>query len=249
MKVIGIYLIIVGHFIIPRPPYIEYVYVFSVPLFFAISGFLYKRVESDKKFWMKLLKSLCLPMLAICAALYVYDSLMAIIHHNYVWTDFPTRLSNILLGVQSDNRGNGLQVCWFIYTLICLKITVQYIPSKYLMAIFMPVTIALIVILHLVNPMFLCRNSIVISVLCLPFFALGMLAKRHYDAIVSAIERKTYLACCFSISIVMVCVIGYFNGPAWLYQCQFGNDFTLYLMGGGKWYGSSVPNFLLIATI
>lgn len=249
MKVIGIYLIIVGHFIIPRPPYIEYIYVFSVPLFFTISGFLYKQVDSNRKFWIKLFKQLCLPMLAICAVLYIYDSLMALIHHNIVWTDFPRRLFNVLLGVQSDNRGNGLQVCWFIYTLICLKILVQYIPHKYLFAILMPVLIVLIDVLHLVNPMFQCKNSIVISSLCLPFFALGMLAKKHYDAIVTVIERKTHFTCLFCLLIVMVYIIGHFNGPAWLYQCQFGKDLVLYICGGGKWYNSYIPHFFQIATI
>lgn len=232
MKVIGIYLIIVGHFIIPRPPYIEYIYVFSVPLFFVISGFLFKHVESHKKFWTKQLKTLFIPMVLICAVLYAYDSSMNIVHHSFDFADFPKRVYNVLLGVHSDDRGNGLQVCWFIYTLICLKVIFQYISQRYLIAIFMSVAIVLMVVLHLVNPLFLCKNSIVISGLCLPFFWIGICMRKKYEAIAAFVGRKTNFVSLFCLSVAMVCVIGYFNGPAWLYQCQFGKDFTLYIMGG-----------------
>lgn len=232
MKIIGIYLIIVGHFIIPRPPFVEYIYVFSVPLFFVISGFLFRRIESNKKFWVKLFKSLCLPMLAICAVLYVYDSFIAIIHHNFTFADLPIRVFNVLMGVHSDDRGNGLQVCWFIYTLICLKILFQYIRQKILIGIVISITIVLMVILHLRNPMFLCKNSIVISGLCLPFFWLGMVVQRHYDEVTTVVKRKPCNFFLLCLSIVMVFVVGHFNGPAWIYQCQFGKDITLYFVGG-----------------
>lgn len=48
MKVLGIYFIIVGHIF---PVGKEFVYAFSVPLFFLISGFLSHREEDCSVFW------------------------------------------------------------------------------------------------------------------------------------------------------------------------------------------------------
>lgn len=62
MKVIGIYIIIAGHLM---PPGYKFVYMFSVPLFFIISGFLTKREESNVIFWKKLWKKLAIPALVL----------------------------------------------------------------------------------------------------------------------------------------------------------------------------------------
>lgn len=44
----------------------QIIYMFSVPLFFFISGFLSKTNETEKVFWSKLFRSLVLPLLIIC---------------------------------------------------------------------------------------------------------------------------------------------------------------------------------------
>lgn len=50
LKVLGMYLIVVGHMFSPGN---EFVYVFSVPLFFISSGFLTKREDSLRAFGKK----------------------------------------------------------------------------------------------------------------------------------------------------------------------------------------------------
>ena len=62
MKAIGIVLIVYGHFF---SFYNRYVYVFSVPLFFVISGFLCRRETDTKLFWKKLWYNLVVPLLLI----------------------------------------------------------------------------------------------------------------------------------------------------------------------------------------
>ena len=50
MKAIGIGLIVYGHFF---SLYDIYVYVFNVPMFFLISGFLCKKESANRIFWEK----------------------------------------------------------------------------------------------------------------------------------------------------------------------------------------------------
>lgn len=63
MKTIGIYLIVLGH-MFPKPGTI-FIYSFSVPLFFFISGFLFSRSETFGSFLIKNIKSLIVPYLFI----------------------------------------------------------------------------------------------------------------------------------------------------------------------------------------
>lgn len=231
MKVIGIYLIVCGHFSQPRPPFIAYIYVFNVPLFFIISGFLFRKETDIRLFWRKLWKNLLLPMLSICFFLWCYDSFISLVRHEpFVMNDIPVRFWNILTGIQSDNRGNGLQVCWFIYTLAILKILMQYIPQRILLLFIMPLSLSFIIIASMQETNFLNRSAIIISVLCLPFFMLGYLAKLIDFPKMASSNRTLYLL--GTVTLLITIIIGYHNGPAWVYQCQFGKDFTLYFLGG-----------------
>ena len=51
MKVIGMYFIIAGHLF---PKGYTYIYIFNVPIFFIISGFLYKYENSNIYFFKKI---------------------------------------------------------------------------------------------------------------------------------------------------------------------------------------------------
>ena len=64
MKALGMLLIIWGHCF--PVGLTSFVYAFSVPLFFVISGYLSKREESLKVFWKKNFRSLIVPYLLLC---------------------------------------------------------------------------------------------------------------------------------------------------------------------------------------
>lgn len=76
MKAIGMGLIVYGHF---SSLYDIYVYVFSVPLFFLISGFLSRRESDRKVFWKKLFFNLIVPLLIICPINYLIKAVMGFI--------------------------------------------------------------------------------------------------------------------------------------------------------------------------
>ena len=89
MKAIGIGLIVYGHFF---SLYDIYVYVFSVPLFFLISGFLCKKESDDKVFWKKLWYNLITPMLIICTINYLIGAV-----RGYFFSSQPNLPENPIL--------------------------------------------------------------------------------------------------------------------------------------------------------
>ncbi len=120
MKAIGIYLIVYGHLFSVGH---WYVYTFSVPLFFLISGFLCKREENLSLFWKKIWYNLVLPLLLISFINYAIGSIFAIIKGNYDVGGLWKFLIDLLLGFHSS-----VGSLWFVYTLILLKIIHQHLP-------------------------------------------------------------------------------------------------------------------------
>ena len=120
MKAIGIYLIVLGHFFSLGD---KYVYVFNVP-FFLISGFLCKKEPVVRDFWNKLWYNLVVPMLIISTINYLYGTLkngaIDILALKYF-------IIHVFLGFHA-----GIGTCWFVYTLILLKIIHQYSPKHVL---------------------------------------------------------------------------------------------------------------------
>lgn len=110
MKVIGIYLIVAGHFF---PVGNEYIYVFSVPLFFLVSVFLSKAKsfsETLRSIW----RNLYLPMLIIVAIYFLEGIVLGSIKTGH---DILSYWCRFILGDQAV-----LKDCWFIYNLILLKL-------------------------------------------------------------------------------------------------------------------------------
>lgn len=125
MKVIGIYFIIAGHMFSLGS---DYIYTFSVSLFFAISGFLCHYEEDSKVFWSKLWRNLIVPMLLMCIIILMCEVVIRVLLGKIVWSMIPIRLYNILVGNQGKGvTGGGVGMCWFIYTLAICKIIYQYV--------------------------------------------------------------------------------------------------------------------------
>lgn len=126
MKTIGIYLIVLGH-MFPKPGTI-FIYSFSVPLFFFISGFLFSRSETFGSFLIKNIKSLIVPYLFInVICLFV----LLCFNADFSMQDSLKSLLGILIGA---NQGK-MSVCavtkptCFIYTLFFLRIGLFFISS------------------------------------------------------------------------------------------------------------------------
>ena len=170
MKVIGIYFIIAGHFF---PVGNEYIYAFSVPLFFIISGFLGKREDDNALFWKKLHKNLILPCIVICAIVHLLDIISSIRLHIFRWEHIPQHILNCIVGIHGlDTDAGGLGMCWFIYTLAICKIISQFVGKNRILFI---VTLLLCVAISIVyNEQGLhLRNAVVDTTLAFPLYAMG----------------------------------------------------------------------------
>lgn len=66
------------------PKYHEYVYVFSVPLFFVISGYLCKKEDSSMIFWDKTVHRLLMPSFILLIPLLVKYIIFALKHGDLI---------------------------------------------------------------------------------------------------------------------------------------------------------------------
>jgi len=228
MKVIGMYFIIAGHI---SPIGHEYIYVFSVPLFFVVSGFLCKYEPSDKVFWNKLFRNLVLPCILISFICMCYDASAQYRLGLFQWTYIPKRIFSCLTGMQGRNLDEGgLGLCWFIYSLVICKILFQY-TFKRKQALFFSLLCCLIVA-YLVNKDYPnLYNAVPNTCLAFPFFVGGGVFRVFYERIDFSLSRKYYFLL-MVFGILMVVLVQELNGTPWMFKAVYGNDLLLFFTGG-----------------
>ena len=120
MKTIGISLIVYGHFF---SLFDIYVYVFSVPMFFILSGFLSKHEKDSRFFGRKIFFNLVLPLIILCTFSYIIKwAFFLFSAQPQVSPENPLAFYiKLLAGVHG-----AVGTLWFVYTLIILKIILQY---------------------------------------------------------------------------------------------------------------------------
>ena len=228
MKALGIYLIVLGHFFSVG---CKFVYVFHVPLFFMISGFLSKREVDRHDFWMKLWYNLVVPMLLMAVANFAYTSILQLFDGTFEWKTFYWFARNVLFGMVS-----GFGNLWFVYTLILLKIIFQYCSSA---KFFYSLTVVMLALAYLYNsldlsgfPFFMKEpNSIIDVCTAFPFFALGIFV-RDYKVQLNAWNNKAALGLLFVCGLFFVIICMCYNKGLGLHCCYFGGNMLLFLLGG-----------------
>ena len=230
MKAIGIVLIAYGHFF---SLFDRYVYVFSVPLFFVISGFLCK-IESDTKvFWKKLWYNLVVPLLLICVLNYLIAAVKGLLSDNYPLPANPLLfLWNMSIGLHSAVGG-----LWFVYTLIILKIILQFTSRAYLHFLWF-VAFAVLAYVHNhydVSLFGIHPSKLVWSIpdtfVSYPFFIIGY-GLRHWKEQISAYKPNKYTICWIVISLLLVFLCGHHHEYVFMVVCGYGDNFLLFLLGG-----------------
>lgn len=228
MKVLGIYLVVLGHFYSIGE---KFIYVFHIPLFFLISGFLSKR-ESDKHvFWKKLWYNLAVPMLVMTVINFVYACVVQLWNGTIDWSTFYWFVRNVVFGMVA-----GFDTLWFVYTLMLLKMVFQYCSNQ---KIFYALSVMLLALAYVYNhanlsglPFFLNQpNAIVDACTAFPFFALGVFA-RDYKHLLNVWSQKGWLIFLAVIGFFFVLVCWSYNGNVALYACCYGGNMLLFLLGG-----------------
>lgn len=225
MKAIGIYFIVAGHLF---PVGYIYVYSFSVPLFFIVSGFLSKREDSTKLFWKKLWFNLFIPMLIICVVnLFINLALRKV--GIYSVLKFPFQF---LLGFHS-----ALKCLWFVYTLICLKILLQFTPKNIFVETLLFVALPLMGIWIDLHPIvfgydIVTRpNALIDTTIAYPFYIIGFYLRR-WKNVFKNFNNFTLQIIVLILAITILGVGARFNGEVWMYINGYGNNFSLFLLDG-----------------
>lgn len=230
MKVIGIYLIAYGHlFSIGN----IYVYVFSVPLFFIISGFLCKKEENTNTFWKKLWYNLILPMILISLLNFIIGILLSVRKGVFDPASIYKFPIFAILGFHA-----GVGTLWFVYTLIILKVINQYLPSRIASAIVSFIIFpAMGIAINHWNPtvhgvsLVYSSNAAINVCMASPFFCIGTLLRTKKSQLVSFDSLKLQiLLFVFCLAIVYLC--GRYNGGVWMYIDGYGNNIVLFIIGG-----------------
>lgn len=218
MKVIGMYFIIAGHLF---PAGYKYIYAFSVSLFFLISGFLYKQESSHLIFWKKILFNYVIPVFCIRTIMYFWE------RYIYTGSDIFLNLFEYWVFMLKGYQ-NCIGACWFIYTLILIRILFQYLPyAKVHLILFMILTwTAIYLNMHNIH-----RNNAILNLtVAYQPYAIGYLIKRfksQFDVYQPSL-LTIVISLVISISLLFLC--GKYNGNVWLYNNDYGWSFTIYII-------------------
>jgi len=228
MKAIGMYFIVLGHFFTYG---YKYIYVFSVPVFFLISGFLCKKETDFKLFWMKLWYNLMVPMLIICFLYFIFNSISVSVSHAFSFTRIKFYFVYSLLGFQSS-----LGTLWFVYTLTLLKIIYQFSSNRMTSVFILAVSLVGAYLFNNTNCIHnhsLLHNPNAISnvLVAYPFFIFGAFL-RKFKGIMNNYNHLPSQIIGFFICVLIIVICGYYNSEVWMHKVGYGNNIPLFLIGG-----------------
>lgn len=228
MKVLGIYFIIVGHIF---PVGKEFVYAFSVPLFFLISSFLSHREEDCSVFWQKLWYNLIVPMLLFTLITYLWRQASNIIRGNFDFNTLWILPLNILVGNGGQGyEGVGLIAMCFVYSLCILKIILQYLPKELEFVAILVISLFCVAGSVAINDAgFEVYNAWPNTSLAFPFFALGYASRQHKQRLNNLVINYWYIIP-FVISLIVIYECGIHNGIVYLYRASYGGNYIIYLL-------------------
>lgn len=234
MKALGMYVIILGHtFPVGLCPFI---YSFSVPLFFFISGFLDKRATSWKECITKCVQTLLIPYLLIC----VGNLVLLYFQEGGSWTFsfLMQKLFYISVGLHNLFGVRGCGSMWFVYSLIVIKILFYGCNDSRQRMIGLSVLgiIGALLFNHIIGKGF--GWAVTNTMLAFAYYVLGHLS-------VNYLKREYNVSCwILSFGIVLLGSVLFYlsnvNDAAYMYLGWYGNYIFLFylcaLLGIGMMY-------------
>ena len=120
--------------------------------------------------------------------------------------------------------------CWYFYSLIVMRLIMQVLPEKKWVYLILFIVISAGAILWQQTGIKISNANLNVLV-CMPFFLLGVFLKSLKN-ILNGLDNLylEFALLIFSIGAVVLC--GHYNGYVWMYLCEYGNYFVLYILGG-----------------
>lgn len=225
-KVVGIYLMILGHRNLVDNQMTQLIFSFHMPLFFMMSGMLY-HPKTFRETFDKILRSLITPFVIMTLFWVLFYIVCLLKNHLSLSTIWPYAIGSIISPGHNFLMFHPLCVyLWFIMALAIIRLLATLGRSKIgiggLSAILLLIGIVLIKH-HIQLPFTL--NSVFLAI---PFFAIGYILSQFFTRKYSKLVEIT----CFLTGVVVVIVIGLLNGSVDINNDQYGNNIILYLICG-----------------
>lgn len=244
MKSVGMLVIIWGHAF--PTGLTSFIYSFNVPLFFIISGYLFKKETSTGTFFKKNLYSLIIPYLLLC----LIKDFSHITKH---WNNFAELMNcpiGILTGFHTFNDAPAAKNLWFVYTLFILKIIFQFVDNRnrnMLLLLLAGLGGTFVMNLYGCNPAWAVTDTFA----ALPFFMFGYIVSNRYgvclDNFISSVKTKNILLPLlgFLLPMLLLLFVSDCNGEVRMFKGYYGENLLLFLLFG--LLGSIAVFFLSVA--
>lgn len=225
-KVLGIFLVIWGH-AAGSADVRMYIWSFHMPMFFVISGLLYRPMtlkESLKKDW----RSLVIPYLLLNLFCWMYYIAIHAIKGTLTLTMLCRNAGAILLGLgyNTDLFTPVSTPCWFIYSLILVRImlAIAYRGKQTLLFCLVVFSLAMTAFLQYKHiDLWIPFDS---AFLVMPFVGVGIV---FCNAVMRFTQiRKYWSLAALLIIMALWCLLAAYNGRVDANSCRMGNSFALY---------------------
>jgi len=227
------FFIIWGHL---SPEYIkDCIYMFSVPSFFIISGFLFKPLEW-RLFLSKNIKGLIVPYLLLASSVIFFFALVKLFFGSFDALYFPQSFLCMLIGDQNGlGNGVGCQAMWFVYTLFITKVIANATYDKWWLRVFICIA-SLAAVVYMKAKGIQVYSSFTNVLLAYPFFEFGFAVSHRYIAkledLPSLMNSRTPIIFLLLLGFACLYVMGLYNGMVQMYNADYGNSIILCLLGG-----------------
>lgn len=225
-KVLGIYLMIIGHRDLVSDEWTRFIFTFHMPLFFVISGMFWRPLPFKETF-LKSFRSLIIPFLIITLFWCLYYFVC------YVKGGIPLRqMMPYILGSFVSPGKDFLflhPLCvylWFLIALVVIRLFCSLIHHKVVLALLSFVLFVIDVIISIKG--IVLPFALDSAMLALPFFVIGYLT----SSLLTKSRAVYWDIIVFIVSAFLAIVIGSRNGVVDICFNLFGNNVFFYLVSG-----------------
>jgi len=180
IKALGIILVVIGH-IFPRNE-VNVIYLFHMPLFFLLSGFLFQPQDA-RGFSLKKINRLLVPYVAFLLSLYLINSALDVFIYEKSLHDVYKGLSKLLYGGEKLKGDFG--AFWFATVLFFSLIAFNYLACKFKTKTLLIVMIASYTLAFLTQylaPDFRLPLGLNVCLYTMPLIGIGWFLKKHHTA-------------------------------------------------------------------
>lgn len=256
IKVIGIYIIVLGHFPLENTGLKAFIFTFHVPVFFIISGYLYKTSTTIKLSWKNNVRALLVPYLCISFIIIFYNFLRFSLHNAQNFQDNMAFLLKqvlaILLGLNNKSwntiEGVGGPI-WYIYILFFIRLLFDRVKDRRIHII---LCLSFLIINYFLNLFSIDYPFSILNLfLAYPFFVIGYNIRNYHSTVFERVRFFLVIHPIINFFIMILsCLVTYyiscFNGIAYMYDHAFGNNLLLFCsaaISGSIWLFSLCQYF------